>query len=152
MNNEFNFQTNPYQGFNPPETKKKNSFAIASLVLGIVAVVACCCCCCSEILGFLTMGVCGVLAIVFAFISKSKSEDKKMDGKAIAGLVLGIVALVMLLLFLVLTLGSFAMFGSMTEEEIIAYFDQNLKPYVDEATYNQFIESFKQGYAAGSGQ
>ncbi len=145
MNNEFNFETNPYGGFNPVEKKKKNGYAIASLVLGIVSIVSCCCCC-GEVLGTVLMGIAAVLAIVFAFLSK-KNNDGKMNGMAIAGLVLGIVALVMLVLFLVAILGASAIFGSMTEEEFIAYFDQNLKPYMDEATYEEFINGFKQGFA-----
>ena len=118
MNNEFNFETNPYGGF-APQPKKKNGFSIASLVLGIVSLVGCCCCC-GEILGTIVMGVAAVLAIVFAFLSK-KENGGKMDGKAIAGLVLGIVALVFLVLFLIFVAGAGAMFGSMTEEEFIAF-------------------------------
>ena len=149
MNNEFNFETNPYGGF-APQPKKKNGFSIASLVLGIVSLVGCCCCC-GEILGTIVMGVAAVLALVFAFLSK-KENGGKMDGKAIAGLVLGIVALVFLVLFLIFAAGASAMFGSMTEEEFIAFFDQNLKPYVDEATYEEFINGFKEGFAQSSGQ
>ena len=149
MNNEFNFENNPYGGF-APQQKKKNGFAIASLVLGIVSLVGCCCCC-GEIIGTIVMGVTAVLAIVFAFLSK-KENGGKMDGKAIAGLVLGIVALVFLVLFLIFAVGASAMFGSMTEEDFIAFFDQNFKPYMDEEAYNQFIESFKEGFAQGSGQ
>ena len=41
MNNEFNFESNPYGGFAPQEKKDKNSFAIASLVLGIISILCC---------------------------------------------------------------------------------------------------------------
>ena len=85
MNNEFNFETNPYGGF-APQPKKKNGFSIASLVLGIVSLVGCCCCC-GEILGTIVMGVAAVLAIVFAFLSK-KENGGKMDGKHRASMVL----------------------------------------------------------------
>ena len=149
MNNEFNFESNPYGGF-APQPKKKNGFSIASLVLGIVSLVGCCCCC-GETLGTILMGVTAVLAIVFAVLSK-KDNGGKMDGKATAGLVLGIVALVLLVLFLIFAIGASAVLGSMTEEDFIAYFDQTFKPYMDEETYNQFIESFKEGFAQGSGQ
>ncbi len=156
MNNEFNFQPevpNPYAGFEPNQPKKKkNSFSVASLVLGIVSIAGCCCCCCSDILGLITMGVAGVLAIVFAFVSKKDNENKKMDGKAIAGLILGIIAIVMLLLTLIAVFGAFSVLGSMTEDELLAFFEENLKPMVDEETYNDFIEAFKEGYAIGSGE
>lgn len=148
MNNEFNFETNPYSA-SAPQQKKKNGFSIASLVLGIVSLVGCCCCC-GEIIGTILMGICGVLAIVFAFLSK-KDNGGKMDGKAIAGLVLGIVALVFLVFFLILAINLNAMLGSMTEADFIAYFDANLKPLVDEATYNEFIEAFKEIYAESFG-
>ena len=155
MNNEFNFQSNvpnPYDGFDSAQPqKKKNNYALVSMILGIVAVAGCCICCCSEVFGLLLMGVCAILAIVFAFLSK-KNNNGKMDGKAIAGLVLGIVALVILLLFLATIIGTVSMFGSMTEEEFIAFFDENLKPMVDEETYNEFINAFKEGYAAGYGE
>ena len=119
-------------------------------MLGIVSLVGCCCCC-GEILGTIVMGVTAVLAIVFAVLSK-KDNGGKMDGKATAGLILGIVTLVLLVLFLIFAIGASAVLGSMTEEEFIAFFDQNFKPYVDEATYEEFINAFKEGFAQGSGQ
>ena len=147
MNNEFDFQPNLYGGFEPAEKKPRNGYAIASLVLGIVSVVSCCCCC-METLGLILMGVCAVLAIVFAFLSK-KNSNGKMDGKAIAGLILGIVAIVMLLILLVSIVGTYALLGTMTEEDMLAFLDENLKPLLaeDEATYNEFVEMVKTIYA-----
>ncbi len=150
MNNEFDFQPNvpnPYQEFNPAEKKKKNGYAIASLVLGIVSLVSCCCCC-GEALGLILMGVSAVLAIVFAFLSK-KDNNGKMDGKAIAGLVLGIIAVVILICLLVAIVGTYTLFDSMTESEMIAFFDENLKPIFegDEEAYNKLIEMIKAVYA-----
>ncbi len=151
MNNEFNFQSDPYNGFHPAEKKPKNGYAIASLVLGIVSVLSCCCCCTSG-MGLIVMGVCAILAIVFAFVSKKNSAGK-MDGKAIAGLVLGIVAIVMLLLFLVAVVGTYSLLSTMPEEEMLAFFEENFKPLApDEETYNELVEAIKAIYEQRAGQ
>ena len=146
MNNEFNFQSNPQSGFEPAQKKPQNGYAIASLVLGIVSVLCCCCCCFVDILGLILMGVAAILAIVFAFLSK-KNTNGKMDGKAIAGLILGIVAIVMLLLFLAAIVGVYTMIGQVPQEEVLAFVEETYKPMVDEATYNELVESIKTIYA-----
>ena len=146
MNNEFNFQSNPYGGFEPAKKKAQNGYAIASLVLGILSVVTCCCCY-VETLGLVLTGVSAVLAIVFAFLSK-KNNDGKMDAKAITGLILGIVGIVMLLILLVSIVGTYALLDQMPEEEMLAFLEENLKPLIeDEATYNEFVEAIKTIYA-----
>ena len=142
MNNEFNFQSN----LEPAQKKPQNGYAIASLVLGIVSVLCCCCCCFVDILGLILMGVSAVLAIVFAFLSK-KNTNGKMDGKAIAGLVLGIVAIVMLLLFLAALVGIYNMIGQIPQEELLALMEETYKPMLDEATYNEMIETINTIYA-----
>ena len=146
MNNEFNFESNPYGGFAPQEKKDKNSFAIASLVFGIISILCCCCCCFVETLGLITMGVSAILAIVFAFVSK-KNNDGRMDKKAIAGLVLGIVAIVMLLLFVVAIVGVYAMIDTVPQEELMTLIKDTYKPLLDEQTYNELVESIKTIYA-----
>ena len=147
MNNEFNFQSN----LEPAQKKPQNGYAIASLVLGIVSVLCCCCCCFANTLGLILMGVAAILAIVFAFLSK-KNTNGKMDGKAIAGLVLGIVAIVMLLLFLAAFVGVYNMIGQIPQEELLAIVEETYKPMVDEATYNELVESIKTIYATRNGQ
>ena len=152
MNNEFNFQSDPYTGFHPTEKKPKNGYAIASLVLGIISVASCCCCCNTSITGLILMGVCAILAIVFAFVSK-KNSSGKMDGKAIAGLVLGIVAIVILLLFLVAVVGTYSLLATMPEEEMLAFLEENFKPLApDEETYNELVEAIKAIYEQRAGQ
>ena len=147
MNNEFNFQTNPYTGFESPKKKNQNGFALASLILGILSVVSCCCCC-VEILGLIVTGVSAILAIVFAFVSK-KNSDGKMDGKAIAGLILGIVGIVMLIILLIALIGTYSMIGSIPEEEMMQFLEENFKPVMEgnEKTYNELVEAVKQIYA-----
>ena len=151
MNNEFNFQSNPYGGFEPAQKKSQNGYAIASLVLGIVSVLCCCCCCFADTLGLILMGVAAVLAIVFAFLSK-KNTNGKMDGKAIAGLVLGIVAIVVLLLFLAALVGVYTMIGQIPQEELLAIVEETYKPMVDEATYNELVEAIKTIYSTRGAQ
>lgn len=93
MDNQFNFEGSPMPPM--PEKKKKDGFAIASLVLGIVALVlACPCCCCL----YPVAGVCAILAIVFSILSLKKSGK---NGLAIAGLVLGIVALIIIIAIII---------------------------------------------------
>ena len=70
-----------------------------------------------------------------------------MDGKAIAGLVLGIVAIVMLLLFLAALVGIYNMIGQIPQEELLALMEETYKPMLDEATYNEMIETINTIYA-----
>ena len=151
MNNEFNFQSNPYGGFEPAQKKSQNGYAIASLVLGIVSVLCCCCCCFADTLGLILMGVAAVLAIVFAFLSK-KNTNGKMDGTAIAGLILGIVAILVLLCFLVALVGVYTMIGQIPQEELLAIVEETYKPMLDEAAYNEFVEAIKTIYAVRGAQ
>ena len=67
------------------DVKSNNrGFAIASMVLGIVAIV----CCCFYYVGL----VAAVLAIVFSVISRVRMGY--FDGFAVAGLIMGIIGLV----------------------------------------------------------
>ena len=75
-----------------------------------------------------------------------------MDGKAIAGLILGIVAIVMLLLFLAAIVGVYTMIGQVPQEELLAIVEETYKPMLDEATYNELVESIKTIYATRNGQ
>lgn len=146
MNNEFNFQSNSFGGFEPAQKKPQNNYAIASLVLGIVSLLCCCCCCFVETIGLIIMGVSAILAIVFAFLSK-KNANGKMDAKAIAGLILGIVAIVILLLCLASIIGVYSMMGSVPQEDVLVFVEETYKPMLDEATYNELVESIKTIYA-----
>lgn len=104
MNQNFDYQpssegTNSFFDPVPPvqDAKSGRGFAIASLVLGIASLFTCCCCCFCDLL--IIPLICAILAIVFAFVSKAKSAEKKLAGMAIAGLILGIIgALICLLL------------------------------------------------------
>ena len=151
MNNEFNFQFNYFGGFEPAQKKPQNNYAIASLVLGIVSILCCCCCCFVETIGLIIMGVSAILAIVFAFLSK-KNANGKMDAKAIAGLILGIVAIVILLLCLASIIGVYTMMGSVPQEDVLAFVEETYKPMLDEATYNELVESIKTIYATRAGE
>ena len=99
MNNPFNDIPFESSGFNavPNDTVQKNGkgFAIASMVLGIVAV--CMCCCCYGIFYWIS-GLLGISAIVFAVLNRRAAG--KFHGMAIAGLILGILAIVLFLMML----------------------------------------------------
>lgn len=88
----------PQQPMTPAQAtaQQSNGMAVASLVLGIVAVV-------SGIIPFLfVLGpVLGVLAIIFGFIGIGKANQTGVGkGMAIAGLVLGIVGTVLGILWI----------------------------------------------------
>lgn len=148
MNNDFDFTSMTYSTVFADEKKKnKNGFAIASLVLGIVSLLSCCCA--STAIGMLAMGICAILAIVFAFVAK-KNENGKMDAKAVAGLVLGLVAIVVILCFAAAVVGIFAMIDTVPQEEMMTFLEENVKPMMEgnEASYDKIMEAVKAVYAA----
>ena len=115
------------------EEKKKNGFAIASMVCGIVGAVfmiiglcgfyTFCCCCCWPIA--IPASVC---AVIFAFVDRSK--NKQFCGMTIAGLICGIIGIVTLFAFLVF--GFIITYGgdfSKIQEELWNAFNEG---------YNQF--------------
>ncbi|HOQ38622.1 MAG TPA: DUF4190 domain-containing protein [Acetivibrio sp.] len=82
-------QFRPYEGMNMPVQVKTNSFAIASLVLGILSLPLMCCC--------YTGIIPGILGIIFGFLAKGKIKAsnglEKGDGFALAGIILGFIGL-----------------------------------------------------------
>ncbi len=151
MNGDFHFdsaQVNEFQGFDQvePAKNKGRGYSIAALVLGIVSVASCCLCCCLAYLSLLVMFVCGILAIVFACLSKKETEDKKMSGMAIAGLILGIAGLVIALVSLLLLVTSLATIGAMSDEELVLFLEENFKPYMTEQEYADFLELIQETF------
>ena len=71
-----------------PQPNQANGFAIASMVLGILAVVVCC----TGVLGIPL----GALSILFAALSKRRG--KKMPGMSLTGIWLSIVGIILGLL------------------------------------------------------
>lgn len=83
FNNEtFNYTPQPEQ----PQKDPGHGLAIASLVLGILSILSCCCVYLAVILG--------VVGIVLAIISKSKSLAGKMETMATVGMILSILGVV----------------------------------------------------------
>lgn len=99
------------------KSKKKDGYATAALVLGIVALVLSCPCCCCL---YPAAGICAVLAIVFSSISLKRNGK---SGKAIAALILGIVALLIVLIVLISMLASPDLPDDADFETEQAYFD-----------------------------
>ena len=83
MNNTPNPVYYPQPQPEPP--KEKNGAAIASLIMGILSLVFACCG------GSLIFGIVGIIT---AIVSKSKSPTGKLSGMAVAGLIMSIVGVV----------------------------------------------------------
>lgn len=75
---------------NQAPEKKSSGFAIASLVLGIIALILCC-------IWYISIP-CAVLSIIFCIVSKKSGPN----GMATAGLILSIIALIIAILFVIL--------------------------------------------------
>ena len=151
MNGDFNFgsaQVNEFQGFDQvePAKDKGRGYSIAALVLGIVSVAGCCLCCCIAYFALLVTFVCGILAVVFACLAKKETENKKMSGMAIAGLILGIAGIVIALVSLLLLVVSLATIGSMTDEELLLFLEETFKPLMSEEEYAEFLDAFQEAY------
>ena len=129
MDNSFDF-------IPTPQKNTSGKWAVAALVLGILALVFICCLSC------LIYGapVAAILAIVFAIVAKNKNGGK-MPGKAIAGLVLAIIALVILLILIIALIGLFAndMAG------FRALYDTYLKEAAGGISFEEFIEQVSAG-------
>ncbi len=91
-----------------PGANGSNGMATASLILGICSLLVTCCCCIP--ISF----VCGLLAVVFAFVSR---KGEPMTGKAKWGLALGILGLVVFLLFCFAAFAINTMIGFDSPEE-----------------------------------
>ncbi len=80
--NNFNYTPQPEQPVKDPG----HGLAIASLVIGITSIYSCFCAYLAVILG--------IVGIVLAIISKSKSLTGKMEKLALAGMILSILGVV----------------------------------------------------------
>lgn len=90
--NEFNGGNFDYTS-QQPQKDPGHGLAIASLVLGIISLISCCCVYLSVVVG--------VVGVVLAIISKSKSNTGKMETMAKVGMVLSIVGIVLAIGYIV---------------------------------------------------
>lgn len=82
--------------------KKSSGMALASMILGIVALVlGSCCCCCSPIISLIVTGIVGTVGLVLGIITLVKQGK---DGKAIAGVVMCGIAILIAIVNLALSL------------------------------------------------
>lgn len=75
-------QTTNNNGVNANNTNDKKGFAIAALVLGILAIVLCC-------IWYVSI-ICGILALIFGIIGRKSSKK----GMSIAGIVTGVIGII----------------------------------------------------------
>jgi len=116
----------------PKPAKNGKGFAIASLILGIAGVFFSCCCC----ILYQVSIICGILAIVMAFLAK-RDNGGKLSGMALAGLILGIVAIILFLCIIIFSV----MFNSgMFDEELDAFFYE----YYD-MSWREYVELYSNG-------
>lgn len=144
MDNQFGYQNSntPYEQNPDPVSNRANGYAIASLVLGIIAMVTgCCCCCCVFVIG----GICGVAAVVLAILARH-SNNGKMPGKAVAGLILGIIAIILCMIFFVLFAMDITSLPT-TPEEMQAYLDRLEQFYRDMGFDVNFDVDFDEFYS-----
>lgn len=88
-NGNFNYTPQPEQ----PQKDPGHGMAIAALVLGILSIITCCCTYLAIILG--------VVGIVLAVISKTKSFTGKMETMALVGMILSIVGVVIAIIVVI---------------------------------------------------
>ena len=96
-----NYSADPMAGVNNEEGKP---LAIASLVLGIIAVV-----CCFTGIGSIVAIICGIIGIVLAGKSKNRGY---FGGMRTAGFVLSIIGLVLGVLIFILVIAAMVIAGS----------------------------------------
>lgn len=86
-------------------TKDRKGFAIAALVLGIVAIVLSC-------LWYISIP-CGILALIFGILGRMSSKK----GMSIAGLVTGVIGMIISIVILVVLVANiFSLVNSVTDD------------------------------------
>lgn len=86
-------------------TKDRKGFAIAALVLGIVAIVLSC-------LWYISIP-CGILALIFGILGRKSSKK----GMSIAGLVTGVIGMIISIVILVVLVANiFSLVNSVTDD------------------------------------
>lgn len=95
------------------EKNTNNTFSILSLVMGIISIVLACCC---PYVPLIT----GILAVVFAFLSKR--ENEYMDGLSKAGLICGICGFVLSIAVIVFSF----VFTFTNYDSIMPYYEEIL--------------------------
>ena len=95
-----------------PQQPKSSGMAVASMVLGIIAVVLFC---------FWYVSIpCAILAIILGIVARNKAKRGEADGQgmATAGLVCGIISIALALLIILLAVIGFSFFGEELQKQI----------------------------------
>lgn len=149
MDQNYGFYQQPQVPTPSSETTPKkagNGYAIASLVLGIIALFFATICCC-----FLYIApILSILSIVFAIVARNKAG--KFSGMMIVGLILAIIALLIFLMLLISIYQITAPIQGMTSEEATEYLadvfgmsDEEFRQIIEQAygmSYEEFLEQF----------
>ena len=109
--NTANSQVGTTPTFTPVSPPPSKTNATLALVFGIASLLLPCLCCCASYFAMVGSVVAGILAIVFACLSK-KDSGGKMKGMAIAGMVFGIIGIVMAILLVLASIGATALFST----------------------------------------
>jgi Domain of unknown function (DUF4190) len=102
----------PPMAYAPNPQQPGAGMAVASMVLGIIALVLFC-------VWYVSIP-CAIVAIVLGVMARGKAQRGEASGRgmATAGLTCGIVALVLDILLLILAIVGFSMFGSEIQKEL----------------------------------
>ncbi|MFZ5987602.1 MAG: DUF4190 domain-containing protein [Bacillota bacterium] len=110
--------------FSPPVQVKTNSYAIASMVLGIVSIPLVCCC----YIGVIT----GILAVIFGFLARNKIKSsygaEKGEGMALAGIITGFVAIGLVIVLLIIAFAG----GGFSSTEFMEEFQRQMEQNIDQ--------------------
>jgi len=133
--------------FTDAPKKTGAGFAVASLVLGILALLFITVCCCFIYIS----PVLAILSIVFAIVARVKMG--KFSRMIIAGLILSVIALLIFIVFIIGIYQLMAPLATMTPEESLKYFaelsgmsEEEFRALIESSagmTYEEFVEEFQ---------
>lgn len=107
-----------YQPTSSYDDKHSSGFAIASLILGIIAIVTCCC--------LYTALPCGALAIIFALLSRGGEMSFSTNAKI--GLILGSIGLLLVFAIYIFAI-VFALISAGSLDQFLYEYEQQLQQY-----------------------
>lgn len=120
-----------YQSNNYPQSEKLNSFAVASLICGLISILLCC-------TGVLSLPL-GALGILFAVLSKRL--DKPMSSFSITGIVLSTLGILMGLIACIYVLTTMPEDSTSEYDSYEDYFNEYYDNYYNDY-YNDYYDNY----------